>query len=128
MPDLATAQGITVSFGTTALGSIVGFSGEYSVSSVYDSTGYGATITGTGANSRVTRKLDPTIVEPGRMEFRALGNAALSRSDIGRKATLTFFLDGATLAVTAFLAAYRLEGNRGELLQSFYAFQFTGDN
>jgi hypothetical protein len=128
MPDIPSSQDVAVSFGGTALGNVIGFSGQYSVTSVYDATGQGATITGTAGNARITRKLDPTMVDPGRMEFRALGNASLSRSDIGRKATLLFYLDGATLSVTAFLADYRLEGTRGQLLESFYSFQFTGDN
>lgn len=128
MTAIPSAQDVAVSFGDTALGNVIGFTGRYAVTSAYDATGYGATITGTAGNSRITRKLDPTMVDPGTMEFRAQGNAALSRSDIGRKATLSFYLDGATLSVTAFLADYRLEGTRGELLESYYSFQFTGDN
>jgi hypothetical protein len=126
MPDVPSAQSITASFGGTDLGKVIGFTGEYSVASAYDSTSSGATIIGTGSNSRVRRQIDPTIVDPGRMDFRALGDAVFSRSDIGKKASLVFYLNGNTLTVTAFLANYRLEGQRGELLESSYSFQFTG--
>lgn len=121
-----TAQGLTATFGGTALGAVRGFDQEFSAVSTYDTTGPAAIVTGTGANTRVIRQLEVTMIDAGRVSFRILGNPVLGRLDVGLPGTLSFTVGGVTVSGTAFLAELPRSGNYGGLIESGYTFQFTG--
>ena len=124
--SVPTAQGLLVSFGSTSLGRIIGFGEQFAAGSPYDLTHVASTIIGTGANTRVVRQLEPTMIEPGTFTLRLLGYVSLTRSDCGKIDTLTISQGGSSVALTAYVAEVQFEGNRGELIQSSVSFQFTG--
>jgi len=121
-----TAQGLTATFGGTALGAVRGFDQEFAAVSTYDTTGPSAIVTGTGANTRVIRQLEVTVIDAGRVSFRVLGNPVLGRLDVGLPGTLSFTVGGVTVSGTAFLAELPRSGNYGGLIESGYTFQFNG--
>lgn len=126
MPDIPSAQGISVSFGGAALGGLIGFDESYSAASPTDTTGATATIVGTGGNTRVIRQVEITMIEPGSVSFRCWGNPPFSRADIGLSATLAFTIGGVSTSWTAQLANVQRVGSAGELIQGSYQFQFMG--
>lgn len=126
MPDIPSAQGASVSFGGTALGSIIGFDEGYTAASPTDTTGASATIVGTGGNTRVIRQVEITMIEPGSISFRCWGNPPFSRSDIGLSGALVFSVGGVSTSLTAQLASVQRVGSAGELIQGSYQFQFMG--
>ena len=126
MPDIPSAQNVSVSFGGTALGGLIGFDEGYSAASPTDTTGSTATIVGTGGNTRVIRQVEITMIEPGSISFRCWGNPPFSRADIGLSATLAFTIGGVSTSWTAQLANVQRVGSAGELIQGSYQFQFMG--
>lgn len=126
MPDIPSAQSVSVSFGGVALGGLIGFDEGYSGASPTDTTGATATIVGTGANTRVIRQVEITMIEPGSISFRCWGNPPFGRSDIGLSATLAFTIGGVSTSWTAQLANVQRVGSAGELIQGSYQFQFMG--
>lgn len=126
MPDIPSAQGMSVSFGGTALGGLIGFDEGYAAASPTDTTGASATIVGTGGNTRVIRQVEITMIEPGSISFRCWGNPPFSRADIGLSATLAFTIGGVSGSLTAQLANFQRVGSAGELIQGSYQFQFLG--
>ena len=126
MPDIPSAQNVSVSFGGTALGGLIGFDEGYSAASPTDTTGSTATIVGSGGNTRVIRQVEITMIEPGSIAFRCWGNPPFSRSDIGLSATLAFTIGGVSQSLTAQLANFQRVGSAGELIQGSYQFQFMG--
>jgi hypothetical protein len=126
MPDIPSAQNVSVSFGGTALGSLIGFDESHSGASPTDTTGSTATIVGSGGNTRVIRQVEITMIEPGSISFRCWGNPPFSRSDIGLSATLAFTIGGVSQSLTAQLANFQRVGSAGELIQGSYQFQFMG--
>ena len=126
MPDIPSAQSVSVSFGGTALGGLIGFDEGYSAASPTDTTGATATIVGTGANTRVIRQVEITMIEPGSISFRCWGNPPFGRSDIGLSGTLAFTIGGVSTSWTAQLANVQRVGSAGELIQGSYQFQFMG--
>jgi len=83
MPDIPSAQNVSVSFGGTALGGLIGFDEGYAAASPTDTTGATATIVGSGGNTRVIRQVEVTMIEPGSIAFRCWGNPPFGRADIG---------------------------------------------
>lgn len=98
---MASAHGFAVSFGGVTLGKVQRFRCTLSGGQVIDVTAAGATIIGTGANSRVVRRVDITTVEPVTLEVEFFGTNSLGPTDRGRRATLVvsgpFSLSGSAL-------------------------------
>jgi hypothetical protein len=121
------SQGLSATFGSASLGQIIGFQTQFAAGSAYDFTSVASSVAGAGANTRVLRQLNPTMIEPGSCTLKFLGYTALGKSDCGRIATLTIS-QGSLFSASfeAYVADVQLEGNRGELIQSSVQFQFTG--
>jgi hypothetical protein len=126
MTAIPSAQGVSVSFNGVALGGLIGFDEQYAAASPTDTTGATATIVGSGANTRVIRQVEITMIEPGSIAFRCWGNPPFARSDIGLSATLSFTIAGNTTSWPAQLASVQRVGSAGELIQGSYQFQFMG--
>ncbi len=126
MPDHPSAQGLTATFGGTALGAVKGFDQSFSALSTYDRTAPGAIVTGTGAPTRVIRQLEVTVIDAGKVSFRVWGNPVLGRLDVGLPGTLSFTVGGVTVSGTAFLVELPRSGNAGGDIESGYTFQFNG--
>jgi hypothetical protein len=122
------SQGLTASFAGVALGSVIGFDADSAAGSPYEFTPAGATIVGTGLNSRVVRQLNWPTVENGTVSFRVLGNPIFVESDMGTRGTLAFSVGGVSVSRTAAIKTSRRAGERGGLIQTAYEFVFTGED
>lgn len=126
-PDpIVTPHGSTVAFAGVDLGKFLGFSEDCSAGQVYDATGRGCVTRGAGTNVRVQRQISVTMIDPGTVAFRALGNGPYGKADIGKKGTLAFTIGGVATSATAFLVGVHREGERNGLIQHFYEFQWEG--
>lgn len=125
IPD---AQGLTASFAGVSLGPVTGFDTEHAASTPYEFTPAGATVVGTGLNSRVVRQLNWAAVENGTVSFRAWGNPIFVASDMGLRGTLAFSVGGVSISRTAAITRSQRAGERGGNIQSAYSFVFTGED
>lgn len=120
------SQGTTVSFGATAIGSVLNASGSPGSASTSDTTTIEALIRGTGAEARVVKRRDCTAIEPGKVSVRLLGMPPFAPADIGSVDTVTFSTPGGSLSGDAILEAYEVDAAVGDLLRGSVTFAFTG--
>lgn len=124
MPSVS--QGSSVSFGGGALGSLVGWQVSPGQAVTTDATGVGATIYGTGVDTRLVKQVECAAIDPGTVSVRLLGCPPYTNEDIGTKATLSVDFDGGGIEWEAILMSFEVEGSVGELLRGTATFQFTG--
>lgn len=122
LPPVPSAQGTVVTFAGVPIGRVIGWADDAAAGSVYDATGRGCTIRGTGANTRVVMKRDVTMVDPGRLVLRILGPPTFTKTDIGTRGTLYLLVAGEPTSAPAFLHDFQREGERGGLVQALYTF------
>lgn len=124
----AYAQGSTVSFNGTPLGSILNWVARPASAATTDTTGVDATIWGTGEEVRLVRTVACTSVDPGTASVRLLGCPPYGVEDIGSRGTLTVTFDGGSISWDAILTSFEVEGSVGDLLRGSAEFAFTGES
>lgn len=124
MPD--SPHGFAVTFGGVALGKLRRFRVTLPGGQVLDVTGQGATILGTGVNSRVVRQIDVTAVDPVTLEVEFIGTNGLGPNDRGRRATLVATGAGFTVSGAALLTNVDLSGEVRDKVRGVATFQLVG--
>lgn len=120
------AHSSSVSFAGSPIGSLIEFRAGGGSATTADVTGVGATISGTGGNSRIVREIDAVAIEPGTADVRLLGMPAFTKLQIGQKGSLAISTPDGALVGEAILMTYEVEGSVGDLLRGSASFQFTG--
>lgn len=121
-----TSQGMVATFAGTTLGRVREVDSSFGAAVTTETTTAAATLTGTGANTRVMRRVEITMIDPGTVSFRCWGHPPFGRADIGLAGTLTFTLGGVETSGPAQLSNVQKIGAAGELVQGAYSFLFTG--
>ena len=116
----------TVAFAGTTIGSLVEFRAAGGSAATSDVTGVSATISGSGANSRIVRQVDALAIDPGTADVRLLGMPSFTKLQIGQKGSLSISTPGGWLVGEASLMSYEVEGSDGDLLRGSASFEFTG--
>jgi|LauGreDrversion4_2_1035121.scaffolds.fasta_scaffold30738_4 hypothetical protein len=124
---MASAQGFAVSFGGVNLGKIQRFRCALPGGQVVDVTAAGATILGSGANSRIVRQVDITAVDPITLEVEFLGNpSSLGPSDRGRRATLAASCHAFSVSGSALMTNLEFTGQIRDKVRGVAQFTFDG--
>lgn len=120
------AQGSTVTFDGTPIGSVLNWTTTPATAGVQDSTNYDSTVTGSGWDSRVLKSFNCTAIEPGTASATMLSVPGWSWSDVGHKGTLEISFAAATLSFEAILKKFEVQGAVGDLIKVSVEFQYTG--
>lgn len=124
---MASAHGFTVSFGGVTLGRVNRFRLSLPGGQVVDVTAQGATILGTGGNTRVVRQVDITAVDPVMLEVEFLGNtASLGPADRGRRAALAASSSAFSVSGSALLTNIEFTGQVRDKVRGVAQFTFDG--
>lgn len=124
---MASAHGFAVTFGGVTLGKMQRFRCSLPGGQVIDVTAAGATILGTGANSRVVRQVDITAVDPITLEVEFIGNpSSLGPSDRGRRATLAASCSAFSVSGSALLTNIEFTGQIRDKVRGVAQFTFDG--
>lgn len=124
---MASSHGFAVSFGGVTLGKVHRFRCTLPSGQVVDVTAAGASIIGTGANSRVVRQVDVTSVDPVTLEVEFFGNpSSLGPSDRGRRATLAASCAAFSVSGSALLTNIEFSGQVRDKIRGSAQFTFDG--
>jgi hypothetical protein len=124
---MASAHGFSASFGGVTLGKVQRFRCSMPGGQVVDVTAAGATILGTGANSRVVRQVDITAVDPVTIDIEFLGNpSSFGPSDRGRRATLAVSCSAFSVSGSALLTNIEFGGQIRDKVRGVAQFTFDG--
>jgi hypothetical protein len=123
----AYAQGSTVEFNGSPLGSVLNWVNRPASAATADTTGVEGTVWGTGEEARLVRTVACTTVDPGTVSVRLLGCPPYAVDDIGSRGSLVVTFDGGSVTWDAILLSFEIEGSVGDLLRGSAEFQFTGE-
>ena len=120
------AHGFAATFGGVTLEKIQRFRVTFPGGQAIEVTGTGATILGTGANSRIIRRIDITAVDPIALEVEFLGTNSLGPNDRGRRAALAVSGAGFTVSGSALLTNFEFAGQIRDKVRGVASFTLDG--
>jgi hypothetical protein len=120
------AQGSTVSFNGSAIGSLKFWQVTPRTATFEDITTGTSTKLGTGAASRIVQELACLMVAPGSAQLTLWGMPPFSPTSVGSSGTLTITFSTGSVSLPAILEDYGGSGRVGQYIDGTAKFRFTG--
>lgn len=124
--DVPSAQGSTISFGGTPLGSLIAIRVTGESANTTDITSLESVLSGSGSSNFMFRQMDCLAVDPGTVSVTFWGT--IQGVEVGDRGELSVTIAGSTvISGDAFLASFEVEASVGALVQGSAVFQLTGE-